>query len=173
MRQRLTLLRDAGFNLIRVAGTTVYEDETFYSLCDELGLLVWQDMMFANMDYPYQDPDFRDIVRAEAESELSRLGRHPSLAVICGNSEVEQQVGMLGLSAEIGRGPWFAQDLPQIAARMCPGVSLRALCPVRWRSSLPYAERNCQLFRRRRLPEAPRRCAAGGSPICLRMPGVC
>ncbi len=122
VRRRLNLLRDAGFNLVRVAGSAVYEDETFHSLCNELGLLVWQDMMFANMDYPYEDPDFRNTVRAEAEAELSRVGRHPSLAVICGNSEVEQQVGMLGLNSEIGRGPWFGQDLPQIAARLCPGV---------------------------------------------------
>ena len=140
VRQRLKLLRDAGFNLIRVAGTTVYEDETFHSLCDELGLLVWQDMMFANMDYPYEDPDFRDTVRAEAESELSRLGRHPSLAVICGNSEIEQQVGMLGLSAQIGRGPWFAQDLPQIAARLCPGVPYLPSAPCG--GDLPFRTRN-------------------------------
>lgn len=122
IRERLELLRDAGVNLIRLAGTTIYEDETFHRLCDELGLLVWQDMMFANMDYPYADPGFRDAIRTEAESELLRLARHPSLAVICGNSEIEQQAGMLGLSSEIGRGEWFGRDLPRIASRCCPGV---------------------------------------------------
>jgi beta-mannosidase len=122
VRERLQLLRDGGFNLIRVAGTTVYEDEAFHCLCDELGLLVWQDMMFANMNYPYEDSSFRDTVREEAEAELSRLGRHASLAIICGNSEIEQQVGMLGLSAEMGRGTWFGRDLPQIARTCCPGV---------------------------------------------------
>ena len=120
--ERLRLLRDGGFNLIRLAGTTIYEDETFHRLCDELGLLVWQDMMFANMDYPYEDSSFRDAVCAEAEAELSRLARHPSTAVICGNSEIEQQVGMLGLDAALGRGPFFGEALPCIAARCCPGV---------------------------------------------------
>lgn len=122
LRQRLELLRNAGFNLIRLAGTTVYEDENFHSLCDELGILVWQDMMFANMDYPFEDSSFRGIVRAEAQTELCRLGRHPSLAVVCGNSEIEQQVGMLGLAGEMSRGPWFGEELPEIAARLCPGV---------------------------------------------------
>jgi len=122
MRARLRLLRDGGFNLIRLAGTTVYEGEEFHRLCDELGLLVWQDMMFANMDYPFEDASFRDTVRAEAEAELSRLARHASSTILCGNSEIEQQVGMLGLDSALGRGPFFGEELPRIAARCCPGV---------------------------------------------------
>ncbi len=122
VRERLRSLRDAGFNLIRLAGTTVYEDETFHRLCDELGLMVWQDMMFANMDYPYEDGSFRQTVCAEAEAELSRLSRHPSTTIVCGNSEIEQQVGMLGLDPEMGRGPFFGEELPSLAASHCPGV---------------------------------------------------
>lgn len=122
LRQRLTLLRDGGFNLIRVAGTTWYEDESFHRLCDELGLLVWQDLMFANMDYPFADPGFLCTVRTEAETQLTRISRHASTSMICGNSEIEQQVGMLGLDPALGRGPFFAEDLPAIAARCCPGV---------------------------------------------------
>lgn len=122
IRQRLRLLRDGGFNLIRLAGTTVYEGEDFHRHCDELGLLVWQDMMFANMDYPFEDSAFGDTVRAEAEAELSRVSRHPSTAIVCGNSEIEQQVGMLGLDPAIGRGPFFGEELPRIAARCCAGV---------------------------------------------------
>jgi hypothetical protein len=59
VRERLQLLRDGGFNLIRLAGTTVYECENFHRLCDELGLMVWQDMMFAGLDYPIEDEQFR------------------------------------------------------------------------------------------------------------------
>lgn len=122
VRARLQLLRDGGFNLIRLAGTTVYEGEAFHRLCDELGLLVWQDLMFANMDYPLEDSAFRESANAEAEAELSRLARHPSSAVICGNSEVEQQAAMLGLEPALGRGSWFGEELPRIAASCCPGV---------------------------------------------------
>ena len=122
LRHRLELLRDGGFNLIRLAGTTIYESEVFHRLCDELGLLVWQDMMFANMDYPFEDPNFHEAVRSEAQAELSRLGRHPSTAVICGNSEIEQQVGMLGLDSSLGRGSFFGEELPEIAANCCPGI---------------------------------------------------
>jgi beta-mannosidase len=122
LRQRLSLFRDAGFNMIRLAGATIYESEAFHRLCDELGLMVWQDLMFANMDYPFADPDFRAVCRTEAESELTRISRHPSTAVICGNSEIEQQVGMLGLDPTLGRGDFFGQELPEIAARACPGV---------------------------------------------------
>jgi hypothetical protein len=113
---------DSTRHMIRLAGTTVYESEAFHRLCDELGLLVWQDMMFANMDYPFEDAEFRQTVRAEAEAELSRLSRHPSSAVICGNSEIEQQAAMLGLDPALGRGPFFDEELPRIAARCCPGV---------------------------------------------------
>ena len=120
VRQRLELLRDGGLNIIRLAGTTTYESETFHRLCDQLGLLVWQDMMFANMDYPFADSAFRELVRNEAESELSRVSRHPSTAIICGNSEIEQQVGMLGLDPSLGRGAFFDEELPRIVARCCP-----------------------------------------------------
>jgi beta-mannosidase len=119
LRQRLELLRDAGFNLIRLAGTTAYECDDFHRLCDELGLLVWQDMMFANMDYPFADPEFWDLACAEAKRELTRLARHPSSAVICGNSEIEQQVGMLGLDSTMGKGPFFGEELPHIMRECC------------------------------------------------------
>ena len=122
VRRNLELLRDAGFNMIRLAGTMIYETETFHRLCDELGLLLWQDMMFANLDYPLADPEFHETVLVEAEGELTRISRHASTAVICGNSEIEQQAGMLGLDPAIARGAFFGEELPAIAARCCPGV---------------------------------------------------
>jgi beta-mannosidase len=120
--RRLQLLKSGGFNLIRLAGTTVYEDEVFHRLCDELGFLVWQDLMFANMDYPFDDAEFLRGVSAEAEAILARVGRHSSTAFICGNSEVEQQVAMLAMEHSIGREAFFATELPRIADAWCPGI---------------------------------------------------
>ena len=112
---RLRLLRDGGWNMLRVAGTMYYEDERFHAACDELGLLVWQDMMFANMDYPFDDAGFYRSVTDEARAELTRLSRHASTAVVCGNSEIEQQVAMLGLEPSLGRARFFSEQLPMLA----------------------------------------------------------
>ena len=114
LRAALEQLRDGGMNLVRVVGTAHYESAAFHDLCDELGIMVWQDFMFANMDYPVADPDFSARVRAEASTVVTAIGRRPSTVVFCGNSEIEQQVGMLGLDPAIGRGELFGQLLPDI-----------------------------------------------------------
>lgn len=116
----LTLLRDAGANMIRVGGTTVYERDEFYRLCDELGILVWQDFMFANMDYPAEDAKFTASVHTEAAQQVTRLRRHASVAVYCGNSEVEQQAAMLGMPRELWRNSLFADVLPSLCAELHP-----------------------------------------------------
>jgi len=121
VRQTLQLLRDAGGNMVRVTGTMVYESDDFYRVCDELGILVWQDFMFARMDYP-EDPAFLTSVRAEATQQVRRLCRHPSVAVYCGNTEVEQQAAMVGVARDLWRSPLFAEVLPEICARWHPGV---------------------------------------------------
>ncbi len=100
--------------MIRVAGTGAYESHTFHDLCDELGLLVWQDFMFANFDYPVADPAFRLLVEAEVKSVLADLLRRPSLTVLCGNSEVEQQAAMSGRGEELGRGELFGEVIPRL-----------------------------------------------------------
>ena len=92
----LRRMRDAGANMVRVGGTMLYEGDAFFELCDELGILVWQDAMFANFDYP-NDPAFLESVRAEIAQLLDRTQTSPSLAVLCGGSEMEQQAAMLGL----------------------------------------------------------------------------
>lgn len=122
LRHDLRLAREAGVNLLRVGGTTVYESELFYQLCDEYGILVWQDFMFANMDYPVGDSAFLANVTAEAEQQLRRLAVHPSVAVYCGNSEIEQQAAMLGMPREVWRNDWFGEDLPALCAQLHPGT---------------------------------------------------
>ncbi|HEX2017212.1 MAG TPA: hypothetical protein VGN69_10990 [Solirubrobacteraceae bacterium] len=117
LREALEQMRDAGMNVVRVVGTAAYEAEHFYELCDELGLLVWQDFMFANLDYPIGDPDLREQIEAEVSQLLQRVGGRASLAVLCGNSEIEQQVAMLGLDPTLGRGELFGELLPAAIER--------------------------------------------------------
>ena len=114
LRKTLEAVRDAGLNIVRVIGTTMYAPAAFHELCDELGLLVWQDFMFANMDYPIADVGFRRLVETEIRQLLDEVAGRPSLVVLCGNSEVEQQVGMLGLDPSLGRGELFAQTIPAL-----------------------------------------------------------
>ena len=113
LRRRLELVAGSGMNMLRVPGIATYETETFHALCDELGILVWQDMMFANLDYPEADTAFAAEVAAEATHHGGRLARHPSLAVLCGGSEVAQQVGMLGLDPALARGELITRILPE------------------------------------------------------------
>ena len=118
----LRLAQQAGMNMVRVGGTMVYEQEAFYRLCDELGILVWQDFMFANMDYPIDDESFRASVEVEVTQQLKRLRRHVCIAVYCGNSEVEQQAAMLGMPRELWRGPLFSTLLPELCRRWHPRI---------------------------------------------------
>ncbi|HEX8255339.1 MAG TPA: glycoside hydrolase family 2 protein [Thermoanaerobaculia bacterium] len=119
-RQTLTLLREAGANMIRIGGTMVYEADELYRLCDELGIMVWQDFMFANMDYPADDPQFVASVRTEATQQMQRLRRHPSVVAYCGNSEVEQQAAMLGTPRELWRNAIFGELFPELHKQLHP-----------------------------------------------------
>ena len=114
--------RDAGMNMLRVGGTMTYESDDFYDLTDELGILVWQDFMFANMDYPEDDAAFVDGVEIEAQQLLARLEGRPSLAVLCGNSEGEQQAAMFGAPRERWSPRLFHEVLAGIAKERCPDV---------------------------------------------------
>jgi beta-mannosidase len=118
----LRLARDAGVNMLRIGGTMTYESDRFYQLCDELGIMIWQDFMFANMDYPVEDPAFAANIEAEAKYQLSRLSRHPSVVVYCGGSEIEQQAAMLGTPREQWRNAWVANRLPDTCAALHPGT---------------------------------------------------
>ena len=72
--------------------------------------------MFANLDYPFVDDAFRGLAEREAAQVVGRLAGRPSTAVVCGNSEIEQQVAMLGLDPLLGRDAFYAETLPAIAA---------------------------------------------------------
>lgn len=107
--------RAAGMNMLRVGGTMVYESDAFHDAMDRHGMLLWQDLMFANMDYP-EDPAFQASVVAEVEQQLSRWQARPSLALVCGNSEVEQQAAMSGAGRERWAPPLFHEVLARHVA---------------------------------------------------------
>jgi beta-mannosidase len=77
---------DANMNMLRVWGGGIYENDIFYNLCDEKGLLVWQDFMFACAMFP-GDAAFLENVKQEAKDNITRLRSHPSIAIWCGNNE--------------------------------------------------------------------------------------
>ncbi|MFX0020402.1 MAG: glycoside hydrolase family 2 protein [Candidatus Hermodarchaeota archaeon] len=87
--KNLVFAKQANMNMIRVWGGGIYEDDLFYDLCDEMGILVWQDFPFACALYPKHE-EFFNNVRIEAIQNIKRLRNHPSLALWCGNNEIEQ-----------------------------------------------------------------------------------
>ena len=90
-------IREANMNVIRVWGGGTYEDDRFYDLADENGILVWQDFMFACTPYP-SDPTFLKRVEAEACYNIRRLRNHASLAMWCGNNEILEALKYWGFN---------------------------------------------------------------------------
>ncbi len=101
------LLNDAastGMNMLRVWGGGVYEQKKFYDLCDEKGIMVWQDFMFANAMYP-STPEFMSGALKEIGWQIRRLRNHPSIALWCGNNEMEVAWKNWGWQKEFGINP--------------------------------------------------------------------
>ena len=93
---------DANFNMLRVWGGGIYENDVFYDLCDKCGIMVWQDMMFACADIPEDDKNFVENVKKEITYQIKRLRNHPSIVYWCGGNE---KTGSYGL--QICRGDYF------------------------------------------------------------------
>ena len=122
LAETLQRLRAAGLNMLRVGGTMVYESDAFLDLCDANGILLWQDFMFANMHYPDGDGAFNASVTVEARQQLARLAGRPCLAILCGNSEGEQQAAMWGAPRENWSPPLFHTTLARLAHEYRPDV---------------------------------------------------
>lgn len=90
-RRILTAAVAAHMNMIRAWGGGYYESDDFYDLCDQLGLMVWQEFMFGGAQIPSDTdvPGFRENVQQEAIEQVDRLRDHPSIVLWCGNNEVE------------------------------------------------------------------------------------
>jgi beta-mannosidase len=121
------LLEDAAevnMNMLRVWGGGIYEDDVFYEICDELGLCVWQDFMFACSTYPTFDDDYMENVKAEAIDNVSRIRHHACLALWCGNNELEQ--GLVGEEWTERTMSWpdysklFDKMLPELVSELDP-----------------------------------------------------
>ncbi|MGV1872239.1 glycoside hydrolase family 2 protein [Agrobacterium rosae] len=119
----LRLAAETGMNMIRIGGTMTYETPEFFALCDELGLMVWQDMMLANFDYPAKDEAFLAHIEREISQLLAKTAHSPSLTVLCGGSEMYQQGAMLGLSEQFWKGPLTEEILPTHVRRLRPDIA--------------------------------------------------
>lgn len=121
---RLHQAADAHVNLIRVWGGGLYETDDFFDLCDELGLMVWQDFPFACAAYPEAEA-LRNEILAEAEENVARLSRHPSLVIWNGNNEcdwlrhAEDWASQPGGDRDWGER-YYHEDLPELVARVDP-----------------------------------------------------
>lgn len=102
----------AGMNMLRVWGGGYYQDEYFYQLADKHGVLIWQDFMFACSLYP-ATPDFLANVEVEARANVRRLRRHPSVALWCGNNEVDMGIAWWDWPAKFGYSDTQWQQLKQ------------------------------------------------------------
>lgn len=121
----LQLARDAGMNMVRVSGVTCYPGEAFYRQCDQLGLMVWQDFMFANFDYGAELAASRELMEdaaREVAQWLQSARAHPGVAVLCGGSEAEQQAAMMGTPRGAWRQPLFDELIPGLVAAHRPDV---------------------------------------------------
>ena len=122
-RMLLERARDANMNMLRIWGGGVYEKPDFYRLCDELGLLIWQDFMFACAAYP-EDDAFAAEVEREIRAVVRRLRNHPCLALWCGNNEnqwIDDMVFWAQYPERVVPGArYYHEIIPRIVAEMDP-----------------------------------------------------
>jgi beta-mannosidase len=125
-RRILQSARDANMNMIRHWGGGYYESDEFYAICDELGIMVWQDFMFGN-DWQPGTYAFKLNIEAEAEDQVRRLRNHPSIVIWCGNNETESAFGWgarPSLPPDIRLFMWqdylteFSGILPRVVTRL-------------------------------------------------------
>lgn len=110
----LTECVPAHFNMLRVWGGGIYPSDYFFDICDSLGIMVWQDFMFAGTTYPYSD-EFLNNVKEEAIQQVVHYQNHPSLALWCGNNEVSEGYVNWGWQTSMG---WSDDDYAEMKRGM-------------------------------------------------------
>jgi beta-mannosidase len=113
-RDWVALAREGNQAMIRVWGGGIYEADVFYNACDELGVLVWQDFMFACANYPAY-PEMLESIQLEAEQNVKRLRHHPSIVIWAGNNEDYLYMALAGLQYDADdRDPqtWLKSNFP-------------------------------------------------------------
>ncbi|KAJ5919123.1 hypothetical protein N7466_010066 [Penicillium verhagenii] len=126
-RTQLNLLAEGNQNTVRVWAGGIFEEDIFYDICDELGLLVWQDFLFACAAYPAHESFIQNIT-AEVEDNVSRLRHHPSIVVWNGNNEDYLFAELFKTNYDItDKNPenWLKSTFP---ARYIYEITLPALC---------------------------------------------
>ncbi|WRS30391.1 hypothetical protein U6G28_01480 [Actinomycetaceae bacterium MB13-C1-2] len=122
-RARLIDVRDSGADWVRVWGGGIFEDDVFYDICDELGILVWQDFPFACASYP-ETPEWEEEVRAESADNVERLMSHPSLGVWNGNNENFMGYESWGWKDQLGDRGWgakyYLETIPEVVSTVDP-----------------------------------------------------
>ncbi|XP_068043584.1 beta-mannosidase isoform X2 [Anomalospiza imberbis] len=113
LRLLLKSAADANMNALRVWGGGIYEQDEFYDICDEMGIMIWQDFMFACALYP-TDQNYLESVRAEVSHQVRRLKSHPSIILWSGNNENEAAIA----------SNWFSIPNPDIGAYIKDYVTL-------------------------------------------------
>lgn len=141
-RYRTLLQRaaDANMNMLRVWGGGIYEKEIFYDLCDSLGIMVWQDFMFACAMYP-GDSTFINNVKEEVRQQVIRLRNHPCLALWCGNNENDEGWKNWGWQKEFGYtaadSAAIYNDYRNLFLKEIPGIITRYDSSRNYHSSSP------------------------------------
>ncbi|KAJ6539298.1 glycoside hydrolase family 2 protein [Mycena capillaripes] len=140
-RAWLELLVNGNQNMIRVWGGGVYEADVFYDICDELGILVWQDFMFGCGQYPGFKA-FLENVEAEAEDNVKRLRHHPSIVIFAGNNEDYQIAESLKLELDYSdeKSDYLQTNFParHIYERLLPAV-VEKLSDIFYHRGSPYS----------------------------------